>query len=99
MTTLQEAEAVPALRRPVRLELYRRLYHARDFMHAHLDQPLTLERISGAACLSRCHFLRIFRQLFGLTPHQYLTEKRLQKALTLLQDTNEPVTAIGLSVG
>ncbi|MCE7980613.1 MAG: hypothetical protein DYG89_05425 [Caldilinea sp. CFX5] len=58
----KEAEQLPVARQSTRLELYRRLYRARDYIHAALAEPLSLADIAGAAHLSPHHFLRIFKQ-------------------------------------
>jgi transcriptional regulator GlxA family with amidase domain len=49
--------------------------------------------------LSQSHFLRLFKQAFGVTPHQYLRQVRLQKARQLLVQKNLSVTEVCLSVG
>lgn len=95
----QETEQLPAARRATRIELYKRLHLARDYIHACLDQPLTLEDMASVAAMSPHHFLRTFKQVFGQTPNRYLTQKRIERAQYLLQYTSEPVTAICLSVG
>jgi AraC family transcriptional regulator len=51
------------------------------------------------AGLSPNHLLRMFKQAFGQTPHQYLTARRLERARHLLAHTDQPVTEICLSVG
>jgi AraC-like DNA-binding protein len=96
---LRTAETLPAARRATRMELYRRLHHARDYMDACLDQPLTLEQVATVACLSRHHFLRLFAHVFGETPHRYLTRQRLARAQALLRHSDESVTSIALLVG
>ena len=45
------------------------------------------------------HFLRTFKQAFHQTPHQYLTQVRLERAKTLLLRTDTPVTDICMEVG
>lgn len=95
----QEAEAVPAMRRSTRIEIYQRLSLARDYIEASLDKPITLTDYSGVACLSPHHFLRLFRQVYGETPHQFLTRIRLRCAMDLLQKTDIPVTEICFLVG
>lgn len=94
-----EVTALPYLHTATREELYRRLYRARDYMVALLDQPLTLDDMANQACLSPNHFLRTFKQLFQQTPHQYLTQQRLQRAARLLAETELPVTEICFAVG
>jgi AraC family transcriptional regulator len=90
---------LPAVRAVTRLELYRRLHRARDFMEAELDQPLTIGQIAQAAWFSPFHFLRQFKEAFGETPHQYLTRRRLERAQHLLQTTEMSVTDICFAVG
>lgn len=95
----REIEQMPAARPATRFELYRRLYRARDYIHASLNRPLTIIDMAAVACLSPYHFLRAFKQVFGLTPHQYLTQKRLERAQFLLTCTDHPVTDICFEVG
>ena len=95
----REAEALPALRAATREELYRRLHRARDYALASLERPLTLEELAGVACLSPNHFLRTFKQLFAVTPHQFLTARRLARARSLLAHTGRPVGEIAAAVG
>jgi AraC-like DNA-binding protein len=80
-------------------DIYRRLCCARALIDECCHLPLDLERISKEACLSRYHFLRLFRQAFRRTPHQYLTERRIQKAKELLAAAELSVTDVCFDVG
>jgi len=92
------AEATAGLlavsRRPTRIELFKRLSLAREWILTNYASPLPLQSMAEKAQLNRQHFLRMFRDCFGSTPHQYLMEVRLAAARELLADTTEPVTAI-----
>ena len=90
----REVAGVPALRPATREELHRRLCRARDHMHGSVDRPLTLATISREACLAPHHFHRVFRQVFGRTPHEYMTGLRIARARTLLAVTDQPVSEI-----
>ncbi len=94
-----EAEALSAVRKTTREELYRRLHRARDFMASSLHQHLTLNDVAKVACLSPNHLLRTFRQLFEQSPYQYLTGLRLKRAQGMLVQTNLSVTEICSAVG
>lgn len=96
---LGELEKLPAVRAATRMEIYRRLHRARDFMEAGLSDPLTLPQIADAAWLSPYHFLRLFKQTFGETPHRYLTRRRIERAKHLLMQTDLSVTAVCIEVG
>jgi AraC-like DNA-binding protein len=95
----REVAALPAIRAATREELYRRIHLARDYLTAAYDQPLTLDQLAQVASLSPNHLLRTFKQAFGQTPHQFLTDVRLRQARHLLTTTQHPITAICLDVG
>jgi AraC-like DNA-binding protein len=80
-------------------DTYRRLVRAREFIDSSYQLPLDLEQISRAACLSRFHFLRLFRTAFKKTPHQYLTHRRIEKAKELLSSSRLTVTDVCFEVG
>ncbi|MFF7709274.1 helix-turn-helix domain-containing protein [Pseudomonas sp. NPDC007930] len=58
----------------------RRLRRAQEFIHAHSEQPLSLQRISEVAGLSPSQLVRSFKQRFGFTPHEFLVNRRVQVA-------------------
>ncbi|MHB1049393.1 MAG: helix-turn-helix transcriptional regulator [Bacteroidota bacterium] len=87
------------VRESTKKELYRRLCASRDFMYSCYDLPLTLEKVSGIACLAPAYFLRQFKKNFGMTPHQFLTERRLQKASELIRTNTISVTRACVDVG
>jgi AraC-like DNA-binding protein len=81
------------------VDTLRRLGRAREFIDHCYDHPLSLEQISEKACFSRYHFLRLFRQAFNKTPHQYLIERRIEKAKELLKEAELRVTDVCFEVG
>lgn len=56
------------------------LMRAKEYILAHLEDDVSLDDISQAAHLSKYHFLRLFRQQFGITPHQYVLSCRVNAA-------------------
>lgn len=94
-----EIEQLPFARSATRLEIHQRLHRARDYLESCFTEPVSLERLASVACLSRHHFLRLFKATFGMTPHRYMTEVRLQRARRLLGETGTPVSCICREVG
>jgi AraC-like DNA-binding protein len=80
-------------------DVFKRLDRARQFIDQSYDLPLDLKQISSQACFSRYHFLRLFRQTFNKTPHQYLVERRIEKAKELLSSADLRVTDVCFEVG
>jgi AraC-like DNA-binding protein len=76
-----------------------RLSRARKFIDESYQLPLDLSEISKQACLSRYHFLRLFRDTYDTTPHQYLIQKRIEKAKELLRRRSLSVTDVCFEVG
>ncbi len=95
----REIRRMPQVRASTRAELYRRLHHARDFIDANMGAPITLSDTAGVARLSPHHCLRLFKQTFGETPHQYLTRRRIERAQRLLALGSLSVTDICMESG
>nr|WP_297459014.1 AraC family transcriptional regulator [uncultured Halomonas sp.] len=57
---------------------------AKEYILAHLEEDVSLDDISQAAHLSKYHFLRLFRQQVGMTPHQYVINRRINAARSAL---------------
>jgi AraC-like DNA-binding protein len=77
----------------------RHLLRAKDLVDARYFEPLDVEDMARAAGLSRAHFSREFRRVFGESPHAYLLTRRLERAASLLQNTDRSVLEICLAVG
>jgi len=78
---------------------YESLQHVRDLIDAQYSQSLDLNELAQAANLSRYHFLRAFRTVYHITPHEYLTHKRIERAKELLAESDLMVTEICFEVG
>jgi transcriptional regulator GlxA family with amidase domain len=69
------------------------------FMRTHLDATITLDDLASHAATSKFHFVRIFEEATGNTPHHYLTCLRLQRAKELLLNSDDSVLDVCLEVG
>lgn len=76
-----------------------RLRRLDDFAEAHLDQPLRLTDLAGTVGQSPHHFIRTLRAATGLSPHQWLTHKRIARARVLLARTDLPLIQVALECG
>ncbi len=77
----------------------RALKAAIDYVGDNLQKDLTLSEMAGAAHMSPYHFSRLFKESTGLAPHQYVIERRVQRAKELLTSTALPIAEIALLCG
>jgi transcriptional regulator GlxA family with amidase domain len=80
-------------------ELLRRLLRAKDRMDVASHEEWPVERLARVSRVSPAHFARSFRDAFGVPPHRYLLSRRLERAKTLLRDTQLPITDIAFQTG
>jgi AraC-like DNA-binding protein len=67
--------------------------------NAHENAALALADLAREAATSPYHFLRIFRQLVGMTPHQFVLRTRLHRAAVRLRRSDETISAIAFDAG
>lgn len=72
---------------------------ALDFIAARYTEPMTLDDAARAACYSRCHFCKIFKEQTGMSFVAYLSEFRIKRAAELLLHSERAVTDIAFEVG
>lgn len=90
---------LPGIKSTTRKEIIKRLYHATDFIYSSYDRQISLETLSRISCLSKFHFLRLFKLAFNQTPHQFINAVRIAKAKNLLKRSGLEVNSIGKLLG
>lgn len=76
-----------------------KLRRVSEFIQSNLENDLTLSEIAQAADLSPFHFARSFKQTMGVTPIQFLMQRRIELARQLLSRTDLPIVEISLRAG
>ena len=77
----------------------KRAVEAALWLDTHCAQEIDLERTAAVAGLSPFHFLRLFADVTGVTPHQYLVRARLRRAARLLAEDGGAITDVALDAG
>ena len=78
--------------------LYKRIVHSKLFIDNNHSQPIDLNNVADEAFFSKYHFIRLFKKIYGKTPHQYLIHVRIEKAKQFLH-ADESVSSVCYSVG
>lgn len=79
--------------------LLRRLLRAKDRMDAASHEEWPVRRLARVSDVSEAHFARSFKEAFGVPPHRYLLTRRIERAKTLLRDTELSITDIAFQTG
>ncbi len=95
----KSSENIRAIKPATRIEIFKRLSVAKEWMEANFQDDLSLETIAEHAAMNSQHFLRMFKQAYFITPHQYLIELRLTRARQLLENTPLPIGDICRAIG
>jgi AraC family transcriptional regulator len=75
------------------------LARVRELIEARLESGVGLDELAAAAGISRSHLLRTFKAATGLTPHQYLVSRRVERAKEMLLRSDLPLADIALKAG
>ncbi|WP_213742739.1 AraC family transcriptional regulator [Bradyrhizobium sp. dw_411] len=70
-----------------------------SYIEEHLSEQIPLATLARLARLSTFHFCRAFKQSFGVPPHRYHTNRRIEQAKAMLAERKHSVTEVGLTVG
>jgi len=96
---LARADKLSFAKSKTRIEVLKRLSVAKDYIVSNYNKSFSLEDVASASCLSVNHLLRTFKEAYGYSPHQYLTNIRLSRAKYLMRTSsfhvNEIVTLVG----
>src|SRR6185312_13915232 len=70
------------------------LRRAMERLHSENDTDVSLAALASDAGISRFHFCRAFKESTGLSPHAWLRQHRLEQAMKMLRETDDPVVSI-----
>lgn len=76
-----------------------RLRHVIEYINGNLGAKITIETMAQLAGLSASHFITLFKQSTGLSPHRYVAAQRLERAIALLKHTSLPIADVALRTG
>jgi AraC family transcriptional regulator len=69
------------------------------YVEDHLPEQIPLAKLARLVRLSTFHFCRAFKQSFGVPPHRYHTNRRVERAKAMLAEQTHSVTEVGLTLG
>jgi AraC family transcriptional regulator len=77
----------------------RRVMRGKEYIDSYFKTHLDIETIARISSLSEYHFFRVFKNVFGITPHQYIINRRLTYAENLLKKGHRSITLVAHEAG
>ncbi len=77
----------------------RRLTYVLEYINVHYKEALSLDKLAEEAGVSRFHFVRLFKERIGVSPHRYLVGIRMDVAACLLGDTDLNILEVAFACG
>jgi AraC family transcriptional regulator len=96
---LMGLESIDAQKKSTRVELYNSVSQAIHQMQDSYSEVIDIDMIASSCAMSKFHFIRVFKEIMGISPNQYLKKIRLERSLDLLQSTDLPIHRIGYQIG
>jgi AraC family transcriptional regulator len=75
------------------------LKRLKDYVFAHIDEPIEVSTLASIAGRSQFHFSRVFTRSVGMTPHRYVVHLRLQRAIELVREGQSSFAEIAARTG
>jgi AraC family transcriptional regulator len=75
------------------------LNRLRDYVLAHIDEPVEVATLAKIAGRSPFHFTRVFTRSVGVSPHRYVVHLRLQRAVELVRDGRSGLADVAVRTG
>ena len=95
----EEQKRLPFTRLSTKNDIAKRLLLAKEYISNNYNQKFHIGDVANYCCLSENHLLRTFKEMFGMTPYQYLALIRLSRAKSYLEKGTCTINEIVIMVG
>lgn len=99
ISIFRQLNNVDKVKSSTRKDLYRRVLAGKAFLDNHFTEPISIETVAKEAAISEYYFFRLFKTIYHITPYNYLVNKRMELALSLICKHRMSVTDVAFHCG
>lgn len=99
MPLFKQLHNISSIKYSTKKDLYKRIQKAKEFIDSSFENDLTISNIATHSFMSEYHFYRLFKQVQGISPMQYIIKKRLERAKHLIVKQQMPISEVALHTG
>lgn len=70
-----------------------------SYINEHIVEKIEISELAELTPWKTHHFIRVFTQYVGITPYQYILQRKIKRAEALLVETNRPINEIAYELG
>ena len=70
-----------------------------NYIDTNLYEKIEIKKLSSLTTWKEHHFIRVFTRIMGITPYQYILKRKIEKALIIISETNQPINEIAFDLG
>ena len=96
---IKQLHTIKAVKNETKKDLLRRVLKGKEFIDDCFLTGISVEQIARHIALSEYHFLRLFKSVYKISPHQYIIQKRLLFAKDKIRKDGVSLTAIAMMAG
>lgn len=95
----KQLQSIHSIKSNTKKDLLRRLMQGKAYIDVYFQQNLEVATIARESNLSEYHFFRLFKSVFGISPYQYILQKRLDFASNLIKQGNYTISDVAIVAG
>lgn len=96
---VRQLQAIRCVRSETKKDLLRKLAKGKIFIELYYKMEIDIARVAEESNISQYHFFRLFREVYGVSPYQYIKQKRMQAANEILLKQRLPLAQLAMEVG
>ncbi len=96
---LKKIESISSLKMSTRLEIYNRINMSKEYIHDNIELNFKVSDVARIVFMSEYSFIRQFKEVFHLSPYQYILYHKIEKAKILLKNKNLLTSEIAIQIG
>ncbi len=96
---VKQFQAIRSVKSETKKDLLRKLAKGKTFIELYYKMEIDIARVAEESNISQYHFFRLFRDVYGVSPYQFIKQKRMQAASEILLKQRLPLAQLAMEVG
>lgn len=96
---VKQFRSLRCIKSETKKDLLRRIAKGKSFIDQYYAQEIDIAQVALESNISQYHFFRLFKTVYGVSPYQYIKQKRMLKAQELLKKQKWPMAQLAIEVG